>query len=39
VTPQVFSWKVNPKERVNIVDFGQMTANPGHNLETITNKP
>jgi hypothetical protein len=39
VMPQVFSWKVNPKERVNSVDFGQTTDNLGHHLETITNKP
>jgi hypothetical protein len=39
VMPQVFSWKVNPNERVNSVDFGQTTANLGHHLETITNKP
>jgi hypothetical protein len=38
-TPQVFSRKVNPNERVNSVDFGQTTANLGHHLETITNKP
>jgi hypothetical protein len=39
VTPQVFSWLINPNEQVNCVDFGQTTVNLGHHLENITDKP
>jgi hypothetical protein len=30
---------INPNDLVNWVDFGQTTANLGHHLKNITDKP